>query len=274
METEDAVILGLLGTGVVAAGVGVYYVMKARRRTEKLEDVLQQQQELLDDMKAEVQAVGIELQNAQYPMSQAVASGITSELANWEWKLNKAQELNQKAQDLNSQRDFIEEVTEGITGWLHDIGLFLVKGAVAAAVAVGLAKGAMYFGPKLVKAMIEWIKGSRGGPPPPWTCGRDGAQFSSEAELQAHVESEHTPTSSSVAIRQAQAQFNTLSLAVANAVSAESGVYRATSSDWESLSTMDLLRLSWGSMAVENIGFGTAVEIALLRTMSTALLAF
>ncbi|MFA5186728.1 MAG: hypothetical protein WC551_09650 [Patescibacteria group bacterium] len=273
MDTKDVAIIGLLGTGAAATGAGIYYVLKARSRSDDLEEVLKQQAELLADMKAEVQAVGIELQNAEYPMSEAVANGIRSELANYEWKLNKAQELNEKARELGSERDFVEEIVEGITDALHEIGLFLLKPVVAIAVGIGIAKGAMYFGPKLMKSMIEWIKQSRGGPPPPWTCGGCGAQFGTQAELQAHVESAHTPTSSSAAIRQAQAQFKALSVAVANAVAAESGLYRKAGQNWEGLGWQNLLGLSFGAMAVENVGIGTAIELALLRSMTMVLLA-
>lgn len=273
MEAKDAVILGLLGTGGVVTGVGIYYVLKGRSRSEELEKVLEEQEELLNDVKAEVQGVAIELQNAEYPMSEAVADGIAREMALWEWKLNKAIELNEKAQDLGSDQNFIEEFTQTIADTLKEVGIFVLKGVIAAAVAVGIAKGAMYFGPKILKAIIEWIRGSRGGPPPPWTCGGCGAQFGNEAQLQEHVESEHTPTSNESSIAQAKAQFNALSNPVANAVAAESGLYRNTGSNWKNLAGLDLLRLSWGSMAVENVGLGTAVEISLMRSVSTLLLA-
>ena len=91
--------------------------------------------------------------------------------------------------------------------------------------------------------------------------------------MQSHVESEHAPTSNSSAIAEAKAQFDALSNPVANAVAAQSGLYRNTGSNWQNLNARDLLRLSYGAMSVENVGLGTVVGITMLRSVSTLLLA-
>lgn len=268
MKTEDAVILGLLGAGAI----GVIYVLQNRNKAEELQKVLDEQAALLVSTKAKVHAIGIEMQNADYPMSQEVANGIIRDLASIEGDLTKAQKLNQKAQDLGSQEDFMDKFTDEIVGALHDVAIFLAKPLVVVAVAAGIAKGAWYFGPKLMKAIIEWIKNDRGGPPPPWTCNGCGAQFGTEAELIDHIKIDHPPTSDSNAIMQAQVQFDMLSYTTALAVGGEAGIYGRTAWDWRTLPWMDLQSLSYGSMTLENLGAATAVEVVLLRSISTLLL--
>jgi len=268
MEGKDYVILGLLGVGAV----GVIYLVLQKDRAEEIDKLLKEQELLLDDLRSEMEVVGMELQNAQYPMSQEVADGIMRDLAPFEGKIIKLQAMNQRLQELNHNQSIGDLITDKIKEGLDAVLIFLEWAAIAVLVGAVLAKGAMYLGPKLMKSIVEWIKGDRGGPPPPWTCGGCGAQFGSEAGLISHIQTNHPPTSDNNAIMQAQAQFQTLSSMTQLSVTSASGVYERAGWSWPSLPQMDLQSLGYGSMILENLGAATVTEMFVLQSMRILIL--
>lgn len=135
------------------------------------------------------------------------------------------------ARDLVVTETFIDRVVQ--TAW--EFGIDIVKFAFLAVAVIG----SFYATGWLIKEIHKRIRR-----PPNFPCGKCGAVFVSEAELEAHVRATHPVTTDIASIRAAQFAFQRLPYWVQSAVASEAAVYDTVYEPWESLSPALILAIA------------------------------